>query len=201
VQGVGLLQEPMAVVLAFLADPNNRLKYDDMWEADTTLGQLDVGPLREALGVHATMGEITWSRYKSPFPSAIAPRDVVLASCEYYVADSSTLAIIIASVSGYKSPSPKHVRAELLATGLIFEPVDGGRATRFYNIQMMDPGGKIPGFVVNAVAPDRCRMPAKVATLLKKQDNRPASEQVEEIKSKHREFAQEIRALESAKSK
>ena len=122
-------------------------------------------------------------------------------SCEYFNADSRALSIVLSSVSGYKALTPKYVRAELFATGLIFEPIENGKATRFYNIQMMDPNGKIPAFVVNAVAPDRCRLPAKVAGMLKKIENRPSQEQIDEIERIHGEYAQEIRDIEAAKSK
>jgi len=164
-KGVGEFDYPPLVVAAFLADPSKRKGYDDMFKKDTIICEVDLATISKALGESEAVDvcDVKRVEFKSPFPLAITARDVVLASCRYIDVDGTVTVLMASPPDSYAKPDSKYVRARVFCAGVKIQPNPNKPGSSIMtNVQMMDPNGNIPGWIIKAVAPERCAMSAKM---------------------------------------
>ena len=139
-KGVGVVDAPAEVIVNYTADMSTRKTYDDLHKKDTILHTLDPAKIGEALDASVDLAEIRHSEFKSPFV-VISPRDTVMASCRIR-SENGVFTTLLVSVKGYKKPSSKYVRANVLSAGIKLEPVPGNpEKCIMTNVQCMDPNG------------------------------------------------------------
>lgn len=135
-----MVDAPAEVILNYTTDMSTRKTYDDLHKKDTVLHVLDAHKIGNALNANVDLAEIRYSEFKSPFV-VISPRDTVMASCRIR-ADNGVLTTLLVSVKGYKKPSSKYVRANVLGAGIKLDPVPGNpEKCIMTNVQCMDPNG------------------------------------------------------------
>lgn len=169
-KGVGTIHAPPLVVAAYMTDPAHRDDYDDLYKRDTLLRELDLAQVRKHLNeASVDMCDVKYVEYKSPFPMAITARDSVLLSCRQIEKNGTVKVIMVSAPDSLHPPTAKYVRAHVFTAGIKLEPhpTEEG-ACLMSNVQMIDPNGSIPSWIVKTVAPERAGMSAKVDAGLSK---------------------------------
>ena len=138
-RGVGVVDAPIAAVLAVLDDSDHRLE----WMKDT------VANVRiERTGRYA---EVLYSRTRAPWP--VADRDVVIAGTTTFDTTARVVRIDFRSVTNPAWPAQKGVVRMLSLHGhWTMWPEQGGAATRIEYQLHAEPGGSLPGWLTNLVA-------------------------------------------------
>uniref|UniRef100_A0A7S2S5N3 START domain-containing protein n=1 Tax=Mucochytrium quahogii TaxID=96639 RepID=A0A7S2S5N3_9STRA len=174
-KGVGEITYSPLVVAAFLADPTKRKQYDDLFKRATPICGVDCQAVSKALEQPVDFCDVKHVEFKSPYAMAVSPRDCVLISCRIVNKDGTVTVIMASAPDSYSPPNSKYVRAQVIAAGLRFAPNPAKPGTTLMtNVQMMDPNGNIPGWIVKAVAPERCILSKRLEEALGKMKTPPA---------------------------
>lgn len=138
-RGVGVVEAPLAAVLAVLDDAEHRTEW--MKEAVANVRIERTGPY----------GEIFYSRTGAPWP--VADRDVVNSGRTTFDAAAHAVRVEFRSTTHPKWPPQKGVvRMPALAGHWTMWPEHGGAWTRIEYQLHADPGGLLPNWVVNLVS-------------------------------------------------
>jgi len=173
-KGVGVIDAPPLVVASFMENPANRKCYDDLFASDTILRELDSQTVSAALQGMVDVAEVRHTKFSSPFPMAIGARDTVLAQCRMIAKDGTVTFVLTSAPDELCPPSKKFVRAQVFLAGILLAPNPTKPGTCIMtNVQMMDPNGSIPGWVIKSVAPERCAMSSLIADAIRKVNPKP----------------------------
>lgn len=138
-RGVGVVEAPIAAVMAVLSDATHRREW--MKEAVANERIERTGPF----------SEILYSRTGAPWP--VADRDVVSRADTTIDAAARLVRIEFTSVAHRAwPPQPGVVRMPSLRGHWIMWPERGGAATRIEYQLHADPGGLLPDWLVNRVS-------------------------------------------------
>lgn len=168
-KGVGTSPYAPRVVAGFLADPEKRKMYDDLFLKDTLLKQADCAAVGKALGDKPVdVCDCKYVEFKSPFPMAVGARDVVMVNCRQVFPDDTVKVVMASPSDRFCKPKSKYIRAKVFAAGIKIEPNPAKPGESIVsNVQMMDPNGNIPGWIVKTLAPERAAMSAKINACIK----------------------------------
>jgi len=135
-QGRGVIDAPLPAVLAVLHDVGSAPEW-----------------MHKCAGAHVVehtddRHEVVYNRTAAPWP--VADRDTVLASEAVFDARTHEVRIDFWSVTNPKEPPVRGVvRMPSLRGHWLLSPVAGGRATQAEYQVHADPGGALPGWLVN----------------------------------------------------
>jgi hypothetical protein len=138
-QGRGVIDAPLPTVLAVLHDVGRAPEW-----------------MHKCAGAHVVehideRHEVVYNRTAAPWP--VADRDTVLASEAVFDARTHEVRIDFWSVTHPKEPPVRGVvRMPSLRGHWLLSPVNGGRATQAEYQVHADPGGSLPGWIVNMVS-------------------------------------------------
>ena len=175
-KGVGIVQASVSDMLSLLGDVDRKHLYDKLWKEERVLANWSdseavLKKVHEFIGASenetVTDASIKHAQFKSPFPLAIAPRNLVSSTVlvRSTVQGREKIVIALRSIpphgNGCNPPcSSGSVRANLIAGGIVLQSVSGGSgqpdSCMVTSITMLDPNGSIPAWIVNKVAPSRC---------------------------------------------
>ncbi|GBG29460.1 Sorting nexin-16 [Hondaea fermentalgiana] len=174
-KGVGTIRAPPLVAAAYMSDPAHRDDYDDLYKRSTPLRELDLASLRKAFDdAPIDICDVQHVEYKSPFPMVVTARDSVLITFRQIDKDGTVKVIMVSAPDALSPPSDKYVRAKVFSAGIKLEPhPTEPNASLMSNVQMIDPNGSIPSWVVKAVAPERAAMSAKIDACLSTLSSKP----------------------------
>ncbi len=138
-RGAGLIEAPIATVLAVLNDSAHRLEWMKEAAANTRIEQPD------------PYTEIFYSRTKAPWP--VAHRDVVLRAHTTFDTAAHQVRIEIVSNDHPSWPPQKGVvRMPFLRGHWYLWPENGGTFTRAEYQVHANPGGMLPDWIINLVS-------------------------------------------------
>lgn len=138
-QGRGVINAPLPTVLAVLHDVASAPEW-----------------MHKCAGAHVVehideRHDVVYNRTSAPWP--VADRDTVLASEAVFDASTHEVRIKFWSVTHPKEPPVRGVvRMPSLTGHWTLTPIDGGRATQAEYQVHADPGGALPGWIVNMVS-------------------------------------------------
>lgn len=150
-KSIGEIPAPAEAVLACLRD--RKPEFDKDFECETTLEELDTTLVSAALERRVEFCGIRHSQSRSPMPVLMDPRDTVAAICTTR-SDDGSIMVAITSVEHPRGPEqPSHIRAEILAIGLIITPLDQNR-TLMTKVVDVNVNGRVPKhWMVKSSAP------------------------------------------------
>ncbi len=138
-RGVGIIEAPIASVLAVLDDSDHRLEWMKEAVANTRIEQLD------------PYTEVFYSRTGAPWP--VADRDVILRARTTMDPVQRQVRIEISSMTHPAWPPQKGVvRMPFLRGHWYLWPEHGGAWTRAEYQIHADPGGMLPDWIINMVS-------------------------------------------------
>jgi uncharacterized membrane protein len=135
-QGRGVIDAPLTTVLAVLHDVGSAPEWMHKCAAAHVVQHID------------DRHEVVYNRTAAPWP--VSDRDAVLSSEAVFDARTHEVRINFWSVTDPKEPPVRGVvRMPSLHGHWILSPVNGGRATQVEYQVHADPGGSLPGWIVN----------------------------------------------------
>jgi hypothetical protein len=138
-QGRGVIDAPLTTVLAVLHDVGSAPEWMHKCAAAHVVEHID------------DRHEVVYNRTAAPWP--VSDRDTVLSSEAVFDARTREVRIDFWSVTHPKEPPVRGVvRMPFLRGHWILSPLDVGRATQVEYQVHADPGGSLPGWIVNMVS-------------------------------------------------
>lgn len=138
-QGRGVVDAPLARVFAVIRDAERRTEWMANCVASHTLDELP------------DTNQISYNRTSAPWP--VAHRDVVLQGAVYFDLKAKEIFLPFDSLEHPKQPPvPGVVRMPFLRGHWKLTPANGGKSTHVEYRVHANPGGSLPGWVVNWVS-------------------------------------------------
>jgi len=157
----------------FLMNLEHRSAWDELWKSTTELElfkKYDGTPLAQTMNDDyevLTLG-VSLTCFSSPAKALVAERDsVAVFICVKRKLDGAYI-IALRSVEHAKAPEglDGYIRAKISVAGFLLEP--RGQACTLTTMGLVDPNGKIPKFIISAVAPQRAYAIRDINSAMKK---------------------------------
>jgi hypothetical protein len=161
--GCGILPCPPHVVMHVMQDLKIKPKIAPNWRRSEKLHEFEPEALATDDDWTPYSFKVVYSELKAPFVSG---RDVVGAVAQYYNPRTGGMRQVCRSVTTPKMPPTALVRSNIINSSHEVTPVEGDpNSCHMTIVAAVDPGGSIPTWVVNKLAPQNALMVNRLSKL------------------------------------